>query len=450
MRRTFYRFFMPTLCLLPSLGLLGCKFRGGESSANQLAATGQSSASGDPHLFLSIRGTGSENSALEYYKKIGADREAPTLQDFKQKFLPASEPTVSAYYQNVGDLGFWRAMTCTREIGRGKGGCYVTNWANEQDKATFEDATTFRIPDPDGSILSEGVLVRNQGTVAMTISSQGFVRFYVYGPNGALSPKAVLDPEGAKSPPQVCTSCHGGAYDERSPKLGSLFREFEPSWLKPASRSKDAKKNQADAEREWFALNQVVKKANQSIADASPSSDTAYSNQSITNHIDDIYADTGKANNQDPRGRSIYDVRSMPKSWSQPEASSKAKAAKEALWTDFVAPYCMPCHRATSLTFEKFDSFKRLLKIDLVSGRTRIDTLLKADSQLILNVSQNTPANVRQKIIDDFGSALMPHAYQTYLNLVKGNPLLSESERRQRLILPRLKNLIQDLGGAGK
>jgi hypothetical protein len=80
----------------------------------------------------------------------------------------------------------------------------------------------------------------------------------------------------------------------------------------------------------------------------------------------------------------------------------------------------------------------------------RIEAFLKVDSQLILIVSQNTPAHVRQKIIDDYGSALMPHAYQTYLNLVKGNPLLSESERLQRLILPRLKNLIQDLSSACK
>jgi hypothetical protein len=80
----------------------------------------------------------------------------------------------------------------------------------------------------------------------------------------------------------------------------------------------------------------------------------------------------------------------------------------------------------------------------------RIEAFLKVDSQLILNVSQNTSAHVRKEIIDVYGSALMPHAYQTYLNLVKENPLLSESERCQRTILPRLKNLIQDLSSAGK
>jgi hypothetical protein len=151
------------------------------------------------------------------------------LGAWKQKFMPASEPVVHALYRNKMELGFWRDMTCTKRFVRGgPGGCFVTNRGRSDDSPYFD-----------------------LGTVAMNITTDGFVHFAVYSrSDGTISGDSVettdiaeLDNDGGKVTPYVCVNCHGGTVAGglvlgREPDLGSVFREFEPSLLEAPPRGR--------------------------------------------------------------------------------------------------------------------------------------------------------------------------------------------------------------------
>jgi hypothetical protein len=165
-------------------------------------------ASGLSHVATPQHGSKSE---AEAYYRLNIDKPTHfTLEEWTDAHI-GDAPVSTAFYRNVNELGFWREMTCTQEIGRGKGGCMVTNWKNDGDEAAGKP---------------------NLGTVAMDISPQGFVRFYVFLPSHELITSALLDDEGPKFIPRVCTSCHTGGYSDpgKSTDLGAIFREFEPSF----------------------------------------------------------------------------------------------------------------------------------------------------------------------------------------------------------------------------
>ena len=276
--------------------------------------------------FLVQHGAGSLAESNAYYGLIipGFTPDTFTLQTWRSQFI-ANAPTVTGFYRNRTELGFWRDMTCTQIIRRGAGGCVVTNWQNETDKANG---------------------LPNKGTVAMNVSPAGFTRFYIFLPSGVLSPSAVLDSEGPKFAPRLCTVCHGGfnVNPGQSGDLGSIFREFQVSELDPRSGI-----SRAQAEQEWFDLNQAVRSANESIRAESEGSAAGvdHAKAAMSAFLDVSYP------NLAPPARGIGDAALVPTSW-------QGATARTQLWTSVVSPYCMGCHRHNALDWSSYANFKFL------------------------------------------------------------------------------------------
>src|SRR5262249_32463758 len=135
----------------------------------------------------------------------------------------------------------------------------------------------------------------NLGTVTMNINLAGVTRFYAFSPDGKLLPAAVLDAEGAKFLPNVCTNCHGGQYiggaacaDNKANcnDLGGVFREFEPSLLdRPWDKTPD------EAEEQWYQLNQIVRAANLAVRSEAEGgrSGVDHAKEAINTYIDEMY-----------------------------------------------------------------------------------------------------------------------------------------------------------------
>jgi glucose/arabinose dehydrogenase len=317
-----------------------------------------------PFKFLMRAGIGSDSGARAYYQSIipGLDpttlqvNGAPfTLQQWgKQTFFDANGqplPTVEAYYQNTLDLGFWREMKCTTTVARGVGGCQVRNWRNEGDK------------NPAGT--------GNLGTVTMDVSPQGFTRFYVFGPDGTLSPSAVLDSEGKKFVPELCTTCHGGKYAGAGspPDLGSIFREWEPREdVFPAIAPviggsspvllQESAITRGDAQKLWAGLNRAAHGANDAIAAeaAGAVAGTDHAKAAMNAYIDALYASTDPVVLRAPDDPAI-----MPAGWgAQPGESDALVTAKHDVWVGLVSKTCMGCHRTNSLDLSVYGNFQAL------------------------------------------------------------------------------------------
>jgi glucose/arabinose dehydrogenase len=302
----------------------------------------------DSYTYLVMDGVGSEKDAFSYYDSIGAARDLSLQRWIEQSFGELEQ--IEAVYKNDADLGFFREMHCTKVIERGRGGCWVRNWDNE-DNPTSENRETRK----------------DLGTVTMNISPEGFTRFYIFGPpadariqagnaNNAdriLSPLAVLDSEGEKYLPQLCTPCHGGKYSG-APDVGSVWREFEPAAFK-----KRAAVSQEQAEQEWFALNQAMIGANKALASEAEGG-TQGIDQGRANMVAYLEAifDTSVS---PPRARSFHDPIHLPADWTTPSGNEIYDQSKADLWTDFVNPYCQTCHRANNnFNFAVFANFQNL------------------------------------------------------------------------------------------
>ncbi|MFO0680195.1 MAG: PQQ-dependent sugar dehydrogenase, partial [Polyangiaceae bacterium] len=109
-------------------------------------------------LFLGQDGVGTRESGSRYYASIGA-KPTLTLEQWENEHLGPASNRVFSYYQNVGDLGFFRDMTCSKTIAAGKGGCAVTNWKTAEDRLRF---------------LQGDKSVRNLGTVCMNVAPEGY------------------------------------------------------------------------------------------------------------------------------------------------------------------------------------------------------------------------------------------------------------------------------------
>lgn len=117
-----------------------------------------------------------------------------------------------AIFANTGDLGFGREMHC-RESAVGVA-CYVSNYGN--------------IDTPDSDDVAAAVLEDGKiATVAMEFApiegdpaADQVVKFFVYAhivggvphPEGVRVNNADLDGKGLRPVPQLCMTCHGGAY----------------------------------------------------------------------------------------------------------------------------------------------------------------------------------------------------------------------------------------------
>jgi glucose/arabinose dehydrogenase len=305
------------------------------------------------YAFLSADGAGSERAALAYYRSIlpeGRTVDTYTLDQWKEDYV-GDRPTVAALYRNTWDLSFWRDMTCTTELERGKGGCWVTNWQEEQQspQAVNFDANS-KVPD--------------LGTVCMNVSEEGFTRFYVFVPDPQtgdrkLNPFAILDDErkdgvtedDKKFVPHLCTPCHSGTKYRLngSPDLNAIFREFDPA-LMTLEIGQTFSKDQLEAR--FFDLNAAVKTANQALNTRSP----------MVEFLTSLYPN-GSPPARDTFGTDGFADQFLPESWADdPSGDAAVIAAKRDLWYDFVNPFCMGCHRVRKIEvdFNEYDRFKGL------------------------------------------------------------------------------------------
>jgi hypothetical protein len=351
------------------------------SSANEASdSSAQDLTTGNK--FLSGLGDGSLAEANAYYASNGVPA-GYTLAQWKTD-NQSGQTVVTSLYRNTNDLGFWRDMNCTQTLGRGTGGCYVTNYRNEGDKAAG---------------------AANLGTVAMNVSSAGVTRFYAFGPDGTISPSVALDSEGPKFLPRVCDTCHGGSYNGASSDMGSVFREFEPSLLQ-----KPANVDAATLADQLFALNQSARTATLAVrgkaeggpflVDKAKASQVAY--------IDSIYSQS-----QPPVARANDDAFHLPPSWNRPDDPNGALI--KTLFTEFVNPSCMGCHRLTPPDWSSYDAFVTLSHFQNDSARIE---LLASPSD----------------VLHDKVTPYMPHAQLTFQNL-QGNAVARAAIRSWTSVL---------------
>jgi hypothetical protein len=289
--------------------------------------------------FLSALGAGSQAEAQAYYQSIGAPT-GYTLAQWKTDNLSGAT-LISSFYRNTNDLGFWRDMTCSQTLARGGGGCFVTNYRNEGDKAAG---------------------AANLGTVAMNVSAGGFTRFYAFGPDGTLSPSVALDTEGPKFLPRVCATCHGGLYRAPSADVGSVFREWEPSLLQEPSNA-----DSAALATQFYALNQAARSANVAVHAQSEGAPfgTDHAKAAQNAYIDAIYVQSSP-----PVSRTISDPFHLPSAWNLP--SDPNATLIQAMWTQFVNQSCMGCHRLQPLDFSNYAMFSTLAHFQGSSPRIQL------------------------------------------------------------------------------
>src|SRR5262249_39044147 len=143
----------------------------------------------------------------------------------------------------------------------------------------------------------------NRGTVAMNVSPEGFARFYVFLPTADLSISALLDSEGPKFVPRVCTDCHQGSspHPADNADVGSIFREFEASLLEPAPGQTFAQMQAAVA-----SLNTAIRGANLAIRSEAQGSPFG---------VDHSKAAVNAAVDVINQGFAFDDPARMPRSW---------------------------------------------------------------------------------------------------------------------------------------
>lgn len=179
--------------------------------------------------FLSRGGVNSASEAAQYYAKIKAPatlsawRAANGLPTRFGDPLPGVAATdyATAYYYNLGDLGFARAQTmrvressydCQPDVAFA-----VTNYES------LEDARCGR--GPVATVCMDHSARVDQGEFV----PKRYTRFYVYGSNGQLLQEANLDGAGLKAVPNLCVICHGGDFYSGggTTNLGSKFLPFD-------------------------------------------------------------------------------------------------------------------------------------------------------------------------------------------------------------------------------
>ncbi|MBS1118579.1 MAG: Glutamate synthase large chain [Deltaproteobacteria bacterium] len=371
-----------------------------------------------PYKFLMRAGIGTEDGALAYYKSIIPGFDEKTLKVNGEVYTEAkweqevfgSAATVGAFYQNSLDLGLWRDMVCTKTIGRGVGGCRVRNW---KDEAAKNDA-------------QKG----NLGTVTMDVSPEGFTRFYVFGPDGNLSTSAVLDSEGKKFIPELCTTCHGGKYAGAgsSPDLGSVFREWEPrsdlfATAPPVEGTQapiliqESAVSRDQAQALWASLNDIAHAANTSLATEAQGAahNTDHSVAEVNKYIEDIYSSRSPLVVREPNDPVL-----MPPSWAaRPGESGALTAAKASVWVNLTSRYCAGCHRGTTLDLSDYANFQVLGSIlgdesvlehyiiDNPKDPTRATTLYMPQAKLMFERLQED-ANTKSAVRDWANQASSP------------------------------------------
>lgn len=132
--------------------------------------------------------------------------------------VPADGTFVTAYYYNMGDLGFARRLTMRKTTGpdgRPNIAMAVTNFRNLEEAR--DDIA------PIATVCMEY-------SRTSPVEPQRFVKFTAYDEAGRLANEISLDGGPARPMPNLCVVCHGGRpFDPvtRNPNLGSSFLPFD-------------------------------------------------------------------------------------------------------------------------------------------------------------------------------------------------------------------------------
>jgi hypothetical protein len=196
--------------------------------------------------FLAFKGVDTRRAACQYYKAIGAVHGcrrdgrfvgAISYEDWQRsvhigKYALPGGVRAAATYVNKVDLNLTRVHESIR-YGTTSLAAVVCNHLGPRVKSP--DDVLNPSPASIDTAVRDAIAGRNLvACVAMDYQlnpgvngDQKFVRFYVFGPSGALLPSVNLDGRGEKFMPGSCVSCHGGDhYAGGYPSDGSGFADF--------------------------------------------------------------------------------------------------------------------------------------------------------------------------------------------------------------------------------
>ena len=202
------------------------------------------------------------------------------------------------------------------------------------------------------------------------------------------------------SAPNICTTCHGGAYSGTA-DMGSMFREFEPSWLK--ARPGVAADVQ---EKEWFDLNKIIRGANISLRTNNPDDQLGY-NKTVA-YIDSLY----------PNGRSpalrIDGPKHIPATWTKTERNALLTETRKTLWTTTVGKYCQQCHRFNSKDFASYTLFEKMGLFN-EDGRSEIEHYIGTKGEELFASEKNGKEknDMKRGFLQRRGKQFMPNAFVT-------------------------------------
>ncbi|OGO50040.1 MAG: hypothetical protein A2W37_03485 [Chloroflexi bacterium RBG_16_63_12] len=258
--------------------------------------------------FLTLKGTGNDTEAGEYYSNLDLTLgPASTLDQWKSLYGFNGVNDVRAVYYNAGDLGFGREMHCRKNVA--DVACYVINHGHGAGGP----------PEQSASAAANNQL--NLPTVAMVYQAvrngqPNDVAFYIFDPAGNRINKVALDGEGDKYVPYLCLPCHGGNYDPTANSVTDAnFLPFDA----PSFRySAQAGYNLSDQQEAFRQLNALVRDTNPTAL--------------ITELIDGWYANTGGVN--------------TPGSTLDDSFVASGYAGDPGLYNNVVKPNCRACHTA--------------------------------------------------------------------------------------------------------
>jgi hypothetical protein len=150
-----------------------------------------------------------------------------------------------------------------------------------------------------------------------------------------------------KFAPQLCTPCHSGTFTGDA-DVGSVFREFEPDLL-----IKRGAITQAQAQQEWFTLNQAINKANKALSGAASqplAGGPKSAQQVMLDYVKSMYP-----TNAAPAVPLADDSRVPPSYSTDPPGSAKF-VAKQQLWKQVIGHYCVSCHRVNNTDLSNYFS----------------------------------------------------------------------------------------------
>ncbi|MEI7908342.1 MAG: hypothetical protein WCK77_01770 [Verrucomicrobiota bacterium] len=222
----------PAIPALPAIATYAAAVSLKDSEPKLTTVAPGSAVLNNPTQFLSRGGVNSAADAQDYYTRINAPATLAqwrTLNGFPARFGGplagvSADDYATAYYHNLGDLGFARAQTMRVKFSAFDAG-YDTAYA-VTNYGSLDDAICGR-----GAVATVCMdFAKRNDTGAL--SPTRYTRFYVYGSNGLLLKQADLDGAGLKGVPNLCVTCHGGNFYDgsdpgRTPNLGSRFLPFD-------------------------------------------------------------------------------------------------------------------------------------------------------------------------------------------------------------------------------